>query len=587
MLNLIKYKNEYVSLDEASKMLEMEGSYSVRIDGLKVLNLKTIKVDKNKKLYLKKDLEKSIAKVLAFFKEYATPDEYGFTDIFVKSKGLESVTLPKGYNAMFYKRRYGDKPFKIHKNCYKRAVLKELYNSCKNTPLSEKYIPTKEAIKLLGLDILSEEKASKIISLLGIERITRSDGKSFKGYCEINSLNKTIRELSKFYEEYCVVDESDLDNKVIEKNLQRITMPKGYNYIFYKNRLGEKEIKVYKSVYKKSDIELLKKGNFSKPKKKYYKKSKKNNTQSPSLDKFISLYESEKLLDCSKARFQKIRKEFNFKEVRIGEKIYLDRNVINEFLAKRNEFYQKYITSSDITLEYLNGNSNRAILPKLKSYEAPFYFVTNKNSVSIGKVGVFKRCEVEQLLKDINYGSISHTDINGNTPFETFEARLNNSPKWEGDSKESEFTYTEWFKHVKKTLKKSNCNEGVMSSKINTYVQCTLLLKNLLDNSKKKEIYMFTTNEINLFQRGIPVLMQRTYLYYFIREVYQEIGEIYGPSKLAYKIASIDKPPRTNGKSNNYNKDEDVIYDFETYAEVFKYELEIDYHVKKNIKRDI
>ncbi|MBQ8997472.1 MAG: hypothetical protein IJ086_02120 [Clostridium sp.] len=436
-----------------------------------------------------------------------------------------------------------------------------------------KYILTSEVVDMLGLSQLSNQKASSIISLIGINKKTFSNGRTFIGCCEKESVDIAIDKVKIFYDEYGVIDEFDLPQDCIKKNLKTYPMPKGYNYIFYKTRVPEKEYGNYKVVFKRKDVSELKER---------LKGSDELNIQS-NINNYMPLKEAEKLLNCGRVTFKEIRANFDLGQVKLKGKTYLSIAKLNEFIEKRNQFYKEYITAPDISLEYLNGNTNRTIIPKLKSYKAPSYFLTIENSISTSTVGIFKRNEVEQLLKDMNYGGINITDINGDTVFETFEARLNHSSNWNGYSEESEFTYTEWFKHVRKALDKSNCNESVMSSKINNYVQCTLLLKSLLDSNSKKEIYMFTTNELNLFQRGISVLMQRTYLYYFIREIHQEISGIYGPNKLAYKISLIEKPPRTNGKNKDDDKDEDIIYNFEAYAEIFKYQLKIDYHVRKSL----
>lgn len=440
------------------------------------------------------------------------------------------------------------------------------------------YIPTSEVIKLLGLDIFKAQKASTIIGYLGIKRKIFSDGNTFIGYCERKSFDSVFKKLEEFYNEYCVVDEYDLPNDYIKKNLTSYPMPKGYNAIFYSKRLPGSDYKVYKVLYKKKDLNHLKETSVNNIAVTYL-----SDEELLASGDYLTLKETETFLNAGRTAFKEIRNHFDLGEIKIKGKTYLNKTKIEEFIKAREVFYKEYITAPDISLEYLNGNTNRAIIPKLKSYEAPTYFLTTSNSVSISCVGVFKRAEVEEYLKSINYGQIKISDITGDTPFDTFKERLNTLYDWKGYSDNSEFTYKEWFKYVEKALSKSKCNSSTMSCNINTYIQCTLLLKKLLDSSDKKEIYMFTSNELNLFQKGISVIQQRRYIYYFIRKVYQEIISEYGSSKVAYKISLIEKPPRKKNKKNNKENSDDIIYDFEVYSEVFQYQLKLDYHVKNSL----
>lgn len=597
---------KYITFDEASEILEMVGSYSVRIKAINLLNIRTIPADRNKKLYSKEDLEKARTDILNFFEEYCTPDEYNLKSSTLQKRKLDSIPMPNGFNLMFYRRRYGDKPLTIHKNCYLRKDILNIIGTDNKDFTNKDYISVEDTIKLLGMESLSKHTQNQALNSLELQKFKVNLGQGLKPCYSKYEVENTVVKIRDFFSKYCSVGESLVPSYIIASNLASISMPKGYNQAFYKERTNNDKYITYLVAYNKKEVQELE-YKYGIENADIIEANIKENTE------YLSFTEAQEMLDCSRLIFKKLREELNLREIRQGNNIYLKKQDCIDILRKREEFLSEYIDSVSIKDNYLNGKDHRIITKNIESFPAPVYALTTKNTSAFSLSGAFKIKDVEDFLKNREQTKIKSSqdlisiskengkmkrniisinnkdekiymsDVNADTPYETFKMRLSMFFDLGNIEETSKYTFSEWHKYVKIKLGKSNCSKPIMSSKINDFTQTTLLLKEILEQNNKTELYMLTSSEINLFQKSIGSLAHRRYFYHFIKYMYQEIINTEGRTKIAYKLVTIEKPPRVS--NNKDSKDE--IYSFEVYSEVFKYHLDLKYHTEKSIEEII
>lgn len=446
---------------------------------------------------------------------------------------------------------------------------------------SKDYLTTEETLEFLGMDFLDYSTATRALKLTEIPFEKISDGYSVRLYYLKQDVEELALKVKSFFKEYAIIDEFNIaPHRIRKSSVQSLSMPKGYNPIFFKERLGNIEYKAYKTVYNRKEMESL-----SRELSILENQLTTNDLNEDTIkdEDYILLKDALCLLNYNDRVFKKIRKENKIREIKVLKNILIHKDDINNLLSKQKEFYAEYIDGKSISEKYLDGKDNYPLLKKLKVYDVPLYAQIKSKATSLGASGgVYKISEIEDLLKDrINY------DIECDTPFETFIARLESMSGWAGFSKESSYTSEIWFKYVKRILNTTVSKGGVLSGIISKYIKATTLIKDMLDRYNKSEVYKLTTSEINLYFKSLDLTTQKQILYNFLKFIYQNII-MDKNNDISYKIQFIKLSDSDLLESENVSEYEkgvssDIIYDFEVYSKVFQYQTDIKMHVEKSL----
>ncbi|NFM30074.1 hypothetical protein FDC02_01905 [Clostridium botulinum] len=334
----------------------------------------------------------------------------------------------------------------------------------------EGYMNTKETYEALGMGNLSLTAKRTNLKDLNIHKKKISDGRSVRCFYLINDVNKVINNARKFYKEYCSYDEIDLPQNLIRTKLKTYPMPKGYTCIFSKQRFSNTEYKTYKVIYKKKEVQELRK--------KYLATVENGEDEELNLNEieYINKFQAAKLLGYSYNVFMRILKELD-----IGLISFRQRKVIKiedfKLIAKDKENYDKnFISYKLVSEKYLNGGESKKIKDDLKVYKAPIWAKDKINITSISKFGgVFKIEDVEEYFKyKIN------NNLTGDSAFKTFNVRLNDVPLWDGFESDTEYTSKMWFEYVENAFSNTNIKGATLVNLINNFVRSTLDIKDVL-----------------------------------------------------------------------------------------------------------
>lgn len=438
-----------------------------------------------------------------------------------------------------------------------------------------------------------------IVKKLGIEISKLDLGEGITCCVKKTEIIHVKNSIVSFFNKYCLTSESELPNHVMSRRINKVEIPSGYAKA-YTCMIGRSELLVTgKYAYLREDVKTMEQVYFTPA------KGKKKPVRVTLSDKLLNIKETHvgkgeacNLLDCRYNAFELLRNDFDFDEKKVGRTIYYSKSVIDKILNLRKDFLNEYIDTTTIKNKYVKdqGSDHRVITKHLKKYPAPTYALNSKNTIAIRAAeGVYKISDVEEYIKskktsgdkltnnELTFSKVTSSDINGADYMDTYYTRLNFFHGFNGFTLKNKYTEARWNTFVDDTLKRSSCKEHVFSAKINTYIKATLLINELLVKNDKSEVYMLTSSEINLFLKGVNVLSHKKILYEFLKQVYKEFNEDDSKKKTRYKFSLIDKPPRNHPTPQKKNNS-DTIYDFDVYADIFKYQMEVKSHTERAIK---
>jgi hypothetical protein len=439
------------------------------------------------------------------------------------------------------------------------------------------YISNTKTKEMLGLNELglTRDQIRVIMGSLDISREYRG----CKYYYNIDEVNSVIRNVRDFFKNVYTQEEIEYlkIQNFKEVELAKVTIPKGYNSVLYKERYPNKSYKRRTICYLKDKLknmeEAIKYTNLY--------KSEITNWKDDNI-KYIPLKEVLEMSNFTENCFLTVIKnnyDINNITILTGQLLYLKED-IRKIVEEQQEFLSNYATLKQVKDRYFNGGCPKR-LKTLKKYKQPLCAITKDNSL----YGYFlKISEVEELVKYLDK-IVKYREIICESPYETFQAKLLNYNGWTGFEQNSIYTQSKWFQFIKQKLARMNCKEKVLNYKINKLVIYTLELKNMLEINMKSEVYLLTANEINMYFRSSKIGSNKI-LYKFLKEVYADIVISKNINEKCFKISSINEPPRKYAKlegEDNQNSN-NSIYDFTVYSEVFKYEINSDLHIKKALE---
>ena len=522
------------------------------------------------------DIYNTLDLVRNFFNDYYVTEEISIIPKIIRAK-ISNVKIPSGYNYVSYNKRFPNKPYKIFTLGYKKSEADKYIRHKKAD--ENMYMPLIEAMEILQAknDVTSESGRKNVIKnfiKLGIETKFINN----KTYCKIDHVYNTLNTVRKFFDEHYVSDEIPLSNMVIKILTQKgmlltVKIPNAYNAVLVKERFDDKPYKTFVLAYNKSEAD-------------HYIQLYKSSKQEIAHNDYNYL-KIEDVIILTKYRVNyfltKIIPTYNISTYLSGNQSMFLKSDIDDLLIKQKEFFQEYIDTKTACETYKN-DIKTYYFKHLKTYTAPPFAYTKDVFFSItSKKGVYKISEINELICKKNIIRID-SNIKGETPFDTFNIRLNHFIPWSGFDKKSKYTENKWFEYVKNVLMNINFKGNALNTAINWYVKCTQLVKDMLEKNNKMEVYMLTAPEINLYKRTIDSGNKEKVIYKFIKAVYEDILITTNKVKQIYRISDIEPPIKRKRKRKIDENYADIIYDFKVYSSVFQYMLKTDFHAKKSIK---
>ncbi|MBV6734527.1 hypothetical protein [Priestia megaterium] len=298
--------------------------------------------------------------------------------------------------------------------------------------------------------------------------------------------------------------------------------------------------------------------------------SKKNNEKNLrfNTEGYYPTPEAQKKLNLYSKQWDKLREEFNLKEVRFGGRSFYSKKEINGLFKKQSEDKDKYYCLED--LEKLLNLNKETITKRFKGFKktVPSY-LRNRFPRSFC---LFVKSEVEQMINEHLQNEVFATLTD---PLDMFNYKYNLH------FRDVEFNYNSntvnlWLEFAKNNLINARgSSPKYISNKVNDYIQCT---KHVYKFTSTKEIYEFTSNEINLnlLHTSIPRL-QRLHMHKFICKIYDFYLSNY--NKKIFKLERIIRPKKL---STEVLKKE--IYSFDEYKTLFDFCNQTTFHKIKAIE---
>ena len=374
---------------------------------------------------------------------------------------------------------------------FKKSNLDDLLQLINS--LEKNYLPDKEVVKMLGFEgekpLAGVKRRKEIVDgTIALCESARIEYKYFENgfkqvYLYVNKkqflyfLETHIRHVD-VYDKYNISYQKiyDLEKK---HNIQRVTITK-YNY-FYRLEDADKYFTIPK--YNEED--------------------------------FYNLDETLSIIGCSKRTMDSIRKEEKLESVYFENKIFYNKQGIEDLLEKMKEIKNKYCTRKNIM-----KTCNLTYIPEqLCSFPAN----------TLAKQALVEPIAVMYLLEDVYEYKEQIEErtkvaqvLNLSDPVEAFEQILN--IREISFSKNSPYTEKEWYSYCKEKLVLTKSSKTTLKSLISSLVDCTASLSEL---TLEKELYSRTSNEINLnlFNHSVGIHKQ-TSLYSFLLEYHGKLNVI-------------------------------------------------------------
>lgn len=281
---------------------------------------------------------------------------------------------------------------------------------------------------------------------------------------------------------------------------------------------------------------------------------------------FYPTSEVRKILNLTKAQWKLLKKEQNIDSIIFGgirhyKKQHIDELKIHQ-MKLRNNYYTWDEVEEMMNLKGTIGHSK--IINSRELSPTIFRGLSDKKIRYIYPKKVVDEIVLENQIKKhisscTNYiESYNYCLNNLNIPFVETKSQ----------------TLQQWKHFIRKILRDTNESYETIHSTIFKYVKCTEMIVEFLT---KKEIYEFTSNDINLnlLNNQIPTTYQRVF-YSFIKSNYKNL--IATSKNKLFKLENILNPYQI--KSDPRNK---TIYPFEEYKALFHYANNIPFHKDKAI----
>lgn len=267
------------------------------------------------------------------------------------------------------------------------------------------------------------------------------------------------------------------------------------------------------------------------------------------------------MFKTTKTVINKLRAEEKLDTIKLRGKVHFFRDQITQITKEMEKVRNNYYTLEE-ALSVLNATE---IPESIKRYETSTLW---KLALEVGSSKVKTAYSIKDIQeeKEIREKRFFVQQAYENDPLETFETLV----KLEGIefSSKSEFTKYLWFNYVKNKLSKTRSNKKTLKRMIKALVDST---KYLSDFVIKKELYSFTSNDINLYliNKDKPYSC-RVHLYSFLIEFEKEVKLQTSKSKTrktTYNVKKLINPY----KDYEEQKIKKETYSYEEYDAIYNY----------------
>lgn len=509
-----------------------------------------------------------------FFDNHLTSKEVckvlNTTEHVISNNHLTKVKIPDGF----------PKPYRTVNYMYSK---KEVYDIKEhNDFIIENCIPTNDAVKYLGI---SRNKFSQIIKNFNIEH---KEMIGFNGKYYIKTDIEMIKEKQNIVEDKGYINKEQEDffdnhmsrrevldllktTKHIFDSLEKIKIPDGFPIPRKKRNMADNDTVMYS---KEKVYEIKKHNDFIE-------------------EKYITHEKAAEYLDVSIPILQQIVKEFvlEYKE-KIGfkGKRYFVKDDIEEIKVKQREFWEKYINTKEINTLWENISCNY-----IRTFGQPGCVVpTYAKMKTYFSNGMHLNCwERDAVLGKIyTLGKAKQMQNTfGETYFETFKLRLDVIPDELAKFNSSGYTKEKWFEFVESKLTERQ-HQKTATMNIAIFVKITEIISRALQAFDVAEIYALNSKQIALVYNWNNI-SQKMLFHNFLVDVEEEVRLQLLKTGVVTKSFSLEKVNKIKDsedaekkkKVETRKKQKKEIYDFEVWANLFDFLIDIKLHAKNSVDK--
>ncbi|MFA2839688.1 hypothetical protein AB1I77_00210 [Bacillus paranthracis] len=278
------------------------------------------------------------------------------------------------------------------------------------------------------------------------------------------------------------------------------------------------------------------------------------------LEEYYALDEAATILGMDKSKLQVIIKEEEIEILELSRlQLYISKETVKEIAEKIENIKENYCSPNEF--KKMCGKyptSNKCINSIKTTTLIRYVFKTNAGFV-------FSKEEVQEYKNKIDLQEKIKRTISKKLPIEVFEDWL--ETKEISFSKNSAYTEEKWYSYCKEKLSLTERNPKSMRNLIRDLVDCSEYLSDL---TKEKELYSFTSNEINLklFNSSIGVVKQ-VQLYSFLKEFHAKL--IVYLSGKEEKKKTFDMSRIINPYQYETKEKPKETYDYKEYMKIYNY----------------
>lgn len=313
-----------------------------------------------------------------------------------------------------------------------------------------------------------------------------------------------------------------------------------------------------------------------------YSKSEVDEFLSNHNNNYLSREEMMDFLNISLVMFRKYLKEYNFQISAIGAEKRYSKDTAIELLKMRDTFKQEHIFSSECSEFFANESTKLYYIKKMNECEIPLYVIDKHTG---NNVYAYKRSDFKNIYDEYRGWQAKKEILNitNETPYQTFENRLEAFELWSGFDVSTVYTNQKWFYYVEGILSSSKRAPKAMDRLINQLVYCTFELKKYF-LTQKNEIYALTISELNLALRTVSTEGYCVLIYKFLILVCNDLKQLNIGNK-TINIKDIVTPAELHKRHKTKNSKE--IYDFQIYSSIFEHCINLKTHTYNALREVI
>lgn len=574
--------SKYLDKKDTFKMLETTQDFITNI--VSEFNIRTI--TKGKLYYNIEDLQMAMKEVEKFHEEHY-PSQYVYENIYskyeVEKNNVKQVMIPSHYRGIL-REKYNLGNISIF---YRKDDIDNMSSKYALTG-EDKFIDRKTLLEIFEIE--SDRFVLKpVVEAFDIETMMLKDNSIVY---KLKDVERAVEEVKNFFDTYYTqkqVDEIIGFSVIYSHKIESVYAPKHYRGILNKTY----STKGIKKVYHKSDIDTLVENKLNKKRLAEEKKEKARIISDAIANEYLNTKDTLKRLSwINDYRLLKtFRDENQLRYIAKSNTYYYNIEDIENIIKKRKEFFEEYVpvASKECSAYFEKYNTTYKVHSnRLKKHEIPIYChgLTKKYGINYATHGAVKRSDIKEYLKfyEDRMSSIIYTDKVGQNSFETFIIRLENYSKWKGFEEKSPYTRDKFLDFVYKNLD-DDYTKSTIDMKIKRYITLGTTIRDILDRYDVDEIYLLTHSQINLYMNTIAFKTTKINLYDFLKQVNMDLRKLGLGNTLKFNFDKIKNPNQLSiSPEQQLNNIQKNLYNFEVYAKVFNYLIDIDYHIDKVIE---